>query len=194
MIQNKKDLKRYLRTEKSLYIAKTPYDRMVQILTCDKKLKIYRFIRYLRHEEYHHNQSGLLHKALRIYYWRKRNILGTALGMTIYDNSFDEGLLIYHAGNIVINGNAKIGKNCRLHGSNCIGNNGKTMDCPVIGANVKLGVGAKVIGGVTIADNVTIAAGAVVVHSVSEPGITVAGVPAKKVNKSLPAADSIQTE
>lgn len=44
-----------------------------------------------------------------------------------------------------------------------------------------LGAGAKIIGNVTIADNIKIAAGAVVVCSFFEPGITIAGVPAKKV-------------
>ena len=80
-------------------------------------------------------------------------------------------LTIYHAGNIVINGDVKAGKNCKLHGSNCIGNNGKEFKCPVLGDNVRLGVGAKVIGDVTIADNITIASGSVVVNSFLEPGI-----------------------
>ena len=183
MIKSKNDLKRYLETEKRLYIAQAPYGQIVQILTCDINLKIYRFIKYLRHEEYHHNQAGFFHKLLRLYYWRKRSKLGGSLGIEMWDNTFDEGLQIYHAGNIVVNGSARIGKNCKLHGSNCIGNNGKTLMCPVIGNNVRLGVGAKIIGDVTIADDVIIAAGAVVVHSVLEPGVTIAGIPAKKVSK-----------
>ena len=187
MIKDKKDLKRYLNNEKRFYIAPTLYQHMLQVLTCDSQVQVYKFIKYLRHEEYHHNQSGPFHKLLRLYYWRKRRKLGNRLGLVIWDNSFDEGLFIYHAGNIVVNGSAKIGKNCKLHGSNCIGNNGKTLACPTLGNNVRLGVGAKVIGDVTIADDVIIAAGAVVVHSVLEPGITVAGVPARKVSKSQPA-------
>ena len=42
-----------------------------------------------------------------------------------------------------------------------------------------LGVGAKIIGNVKIADNVRIAAGAVVVKDIIENGCTVAGIPAK---------------
>ena len=78
---------------------------------------------------------------------------------------------------------SKIGKNCKLHGSNCIGNDGKSLAAPVIGDNVRLGVGAKVIGDVHIADDVIIAAGAVVIDSCDIKGATLAGVPAKVVKK-----------
>lgn len=72
-----------------------------------------------------------------------------------------------------------MGKNCIFHGDNCIGNNGKNSECPRLGNNVRLGVGAKVIGGIRIADNVTIAAGAVVVDSCLIENAVLAGVPAK---------------
>jgi serine O-acetyltransferase len=75
-----------------------------------------------------------------------------------------------------------VGENCQLHGSNCIGNDGYALDkCPVIGNNVDIGVGAKILGNITIADNIVIGAGAVVVHSFTEPGITIGGIPARKL-------------
>ena len=46
---------------------------------------------------------------------------------------------------------------------------------------MRLGVGAKIIGGVTIADDVTVAAGAVVIESCEIPGAVLAGIPAKCV-------------
>ena len=112
--------------------------------------------------------------------------MGRKLGIEMWENTFDSGLLIYHCGNIVINGGSRIGKNCKLHGSNCVGNNGKTLENPVIGNNVRLGVGAKVIGGVQLADDITVAAGAVVIHSCLVPGAVLAGIPAKcvKVNQT----------
>ena len=183
MIETSKDLKRYLQREKSLYLEDSVSGRLLQYATYDVKLQIYKFVRYLRYEEYHHNQKGMLHRLLLVYYRRKRNKLGIRLGLEMCNNTFDEGLLIYHTGNIVVNGMSQIGKNFKMHGDNCVGNNGKTLACPVIGDNVRLGVGAKVIGGVVLADNITVAAGAVVVHSFTEPGITVAGVPARKVTK-----------
>ena len=97
------------------------------------------------------------------------------------ENSFDEGLIIYHTGNIVVNGYARIGKDCRLHGSNCIGNNGVSEETPRIGERVDIGAGAILIGGITIADDITVGAGAVVNTSFTEPGIVIAGIPARKV-------------
>ena len=136
----------------------------------------------LRLTEYHYNnRSRILHKVLYAFCRRRKNVLGRRLGIEMWENTFDSGLMIYHAGNIVINGGARIGKNCKLHGSNCVGNNGRTLDTPVLGDNVRLGVGAKVIGNVQLADNVTVAAGAVVVHSCMIPGAVLAGVPAKCV-------------
>lgn len=119
-----------------------------------------------------------------VYYAHKRNRLANMLGLEIGTENIAEGLLVFHANNVV-NGYSVIGKNLHLHGTNVIGNIGPDdpTGCPVIGDNVMLGAGAKVLGRVTIADNIKIAAGAVVVHSFTEPGITIAGVPARKVSK-----------
>lgn len=77
-----------------------------------------------------------------------------------------------------MNGYARVGKNCKLHGNNCIGNKGISQEVPVIGDNVDIGFGASVIGGVTIGDNVIIAAGSVVTHSFPKGNVVLAGVPA----------------
>ena len=56
------------------------------------------------------------------------------------------------------------------------------MDAPQIGNNVFIGSGAKIIGDIRIADDVAIGAQALVVKSVLEGGITVGGIPAKKIS------------
>ena len=102
------------------------------------------------------------------------------------ENVFGEGLIIHHNGSIVVNGSSKVGKNCQLHGDNCIGNVGKSdslTDCPQIGNNVEIGVGAKVLGGIIIADNIKIGANAVVTKSFDEKGITLVGIPAHKLER-----------
>ena len=89
--------------------------------------------------------------------------MGVFIGVEIPENVFGEGLIIHHNGSIVVNGSSKVGKNCQLHGDNCIGNVGKSdslTDCPQIGNNVEIGVGAKVLGGIIIADNIKIGANA----------------------------------
>ena len=52
---------------------------------------------------------------------------------------------------------------------------------PVIGDNLDLGIGAKVIGDVRLGNNVKIGANAVVTRSFEENNITLVGLPARKV-------------
>lgn len=174
MIDTKHKLNNILRLEKKIYDENLLEKKM----TGDRYIYISRYIKFLRKEEYYHNRKK---KIMYIFYRRKKNKLGIKLGFEIWDNVFDEGLTIFHAGNIIVNGNSRIGKNCKLHGNNCIGNNGISEKCPRIGNNVDIGFGAIIIGDILIADNIKIGAGAVVVSSFTEPGITIAGVPAKKV-------------
>lgn len=54
---------------------------------------------------------------------------------------------------------------------------------PIIGDNVFLCTGAKVFGNIQIENDVIIGANAVVNKSVEEKGITVAGIPARKINE-----------
>lgn len=187
----KKNIKNIVRIEKQIYKNKVLYsDNMfVAWLKNEAPYRIWKWQRISRFTDYYRSQmyygvgfSHYIAKILYLYYIRKKQKLGEKLGLEIGTEHIGMGLIIYHYNN-VINANSIIGKNCHLHGSNVIGNNGKSMEAPIIGDNVMLGAGAKVIGPVTIADNIKIAAGAVVVHSFLEPGITIAGVPAKKVDK-----------
>ncbi len=84
---------------------------------------------------------------------------------------------------VYINSHAKIGKNVVLYPGVCIGqtDDGKV---PVIGDNVFIGLGAKVLGDCRIGNNVTIAPNAVVVKDVPDNAI-VGGVPAKIIKYKL---------
>ena len=95
---------------------------------------------------------------------------------------FGPGLSIAHYGTIVVSTAARVGKNCRLHEGVNIGATNGSSRAPQIGDNVFIGTGAKIIGDITIADDVAIGANAVVVKSIQEQGITVGGVPAKKIS------------
>ncbi len=144
-------------------------------LTREHEYYLWKFQKLLRKEE--SSRIGFL----KLCYRTRKNILGSRLGLTIPEGVFGKGLRIWHYGNIVVNKKASVGCNCQLHGDNCIGNNGKTVEAPVIGNNVDIGVGAKIIGPVVIADNIKIGAGAVVITSFTEEGITIGGVPARKL-------------
>ncbi|MBR6565067.1 MAG: poly-gamma-glutamate biosynthesis protein [Clostridia bacterium] len=184
MILTKADLKQVLKLERDIYLPKKYFwERMLEL---ENSYKIYQYVKLLRKTEYHYNKkSSVIHLLMYAYTRRKKNILGRKLGIEMWENTFDSGLRIEHSGNIVVNGHSRVGKNCILHGSNCIGNNGKTPESPILGDNVRIGVGAKIIGGVEIASNVTIAAGAVVIESCTIEGAILAGVPAKVVKVNL---------
>jgi serine O-acetyltransferase len=107
--------------------------------------------------------------------------LAIKLGFSIPKNVFEAGLCIVHYGTIVVSPDARIGENCRIHPSTSIGYfNG----APTIGRNVYIGPGAKLFGPITIGDNVTIGANAVVNRDIPN-NVTVGGIPAKIIsNKS----------
>ena len=174
-----RDLRMILNNERKQYMPDSCLSRIKLCLLCDHNYLIWRYVRALRITEYHYNKG---HSIRYWIYQRRKNILGSKLGITIWHNTVGEGLKIWHYGSIVINGHAKIGKNCQLHGENCIGNKGDFDNrAPVLGDNVDVGIGAKIIGDIYIADDVRIGANAVVTKSCNTKGAVLVGIPAKKL-------------
>ena len=86
--------------------------------------------------------------------------------------------IIDHFGGIVVSGYAKFGDDCRIRNGVVVGLAHAADPCaPVIGNNVDIGTGAKVLGRIRIGNNVRIGANAVVVRDVPDDSIAV-GVPA----------------
>lgn len=143
----------------------------------DRDYYVYQYIKRLRMTEYHYalRDKNKLHWIGYIWWKHRKNKLGRILNLDMGEGAFGPGLYIAHT-NIIV-GSAKIGSNCKLHGQNCIGSGAE------LGNNCELWVGAKVFGPCKLADNITVAAGAVVIHSFEEEGITIGGVPAKKINE-----------
>lgn len=173
------ELRQTLRAEKALYIPhiKSLKNKIMAVYTHNEEYEIYRFVCALRRAEFYQSRN----KLLFVYYLRRSNIRGNRLGYFIAPGVLGKGVRLYHRGGIIINSVSVIGDGCLFHGDNCVGNNGVDNRCPVLGKNVELGIGAKVIGGVTLADGIRVGANAVVTRSFTEPGITIAGVPAVKV-------------
>ena len=143
---------------------------------------IKRYLRFLRKEEKYAFSSPC--KLMAFWYRGRKNRLGSRLGFIISAGCFDEGLTIWHYGSIIVNPKARIGKNCQIHGNCCIGNlRTDSQDSPVIGDNVNIGQGAQILGGIRIANDVKIGAGAVVIKDVLTPGVTIVGVPGKVIEE-----------
>lgn len=176
----KKELSLILNRERELYIPhiKSIKNKIMARFTHCEEYEIYKFICALRKAEYYRELS----KIKYVVFLREANIRGAKLGYFIAPGVLGEGVRLYHRGNIIINTHSKIGKGCLFHGDNCVGNNGQNNECPELGENVELGIGAKVIGNVYLADRIKVGANAVVTKSFYEPGITLVGVPAKKLS------------
>lgn len=85
-----------------------------------------------------------------------------------------EGLKIGHWGAIVINPEAKIGKNFSISQGCLIGNaEGRKKGVPTIGDYVNMNANAVIVGGVTIGDNVLIAPNAFVNFDVPDNSIVI---------------------
>ncbi|WP_310185678.1 serine O-acetyltransferase [Bacillus sp. 3255] len=93
------------------------------------------------------------------------------------------GFYIGHFGGITVNSLAKIGKNCNMSQGVTIGmaNRGKNRGVAVIGDNVYIGPGAKIVGAVKIGNNVAIGANCVVTKDVPDNAVVV-GVPGKVIS------------
>jgi serine O-acetyltransferase len=91
------------------------------------------------------------------------------------------GFVIYHPSGIVLHGNVRVGARFRVHTGAVLGirgsSGGGTVGPPVVGDDVLVGTGAKLLGDITVGDGAQIGANAVLVTD-APPGSTATGVPA----------------
>lgn len=88
------------------------------------------------------------------------------------------GLFIQHGFATMVTAES-VGENCWINQQVTIGYNGHGRP-PIIGNNVMITCGAKVLGSITVGDNAIIGANAVVIRDV-EARAVMGGVPAKKI-------------
>lgn len=146
---------------------------------------------FLFYKGFHALQGWRLASAL----WRKnrnslalflQNRISRIFAVDIHPAAkFGHGVVLDHATGIVIGETAIVGNNVlMLHGVTLGTKDFERGDRhPVIGDNVIIGAGAKILGRTHIGDGAIIAAGSLVVDPVA-PGNTVAGVPARVIRTS----------
>ena len=175
MIKTKDDLKEYMNQDRIQLGIKRAHPRLFTD-------EIWKYEIVLRKYEYWtNNKKGILSTLCLLYYkmiWHRKSI---QLGISIGPNTCGKGLSIAHINGIQINNNARIGENLRIQEGVTVGASGG-IDAPVIGNNVFLASGARIMGKVRVPDNCVIGANAVVVKDVPESSITVGGIPAKKIS------------
>jgi serine O-acetyltransferase len=107
--------------------------------------------------------------------------------------SIGPGFVVAHGYGAILTAE-RVGANCTIHQQVTVGwrdvvQSGRVkgpLRPPILGDNVFLGTGAKVLGGITVGNDVIVGANAVVIRDVSD-GCTAVGVPARH----LPAREGI---
>jgi serine O-acetyltransferase len=179
IIQSKSDLRYFLHRDK-VALGKTNARFPLPV-----KDVIWKYEILLRKTEFYKNsRKGLIGSIMYAFYAIRKKNLGNRLGFSVPENVFGPGLSIGHVSPIVVNSQAKVGCNCRLNDSVTIGATNGSSKAPVLGDNCFIGSGARLIGDISIADDVAVGAGAVVVKTIDEANTTWGGVPARKISSN----------
>ncbi len=193
MIKTRKDLRFFLQEDaKRNNVSFSIFNYIAHLFVGSDHACIYRYIKCLRHYEYHINNSkNILHRFLGTMYRIKLSRLGLRYNMSIRPNACGYGLRIMHlsGGGGVRIGALKVGNYCGFNAGVLIGTNGGDDTRPIIGDHVAFGPGAKAFGNITIGNHVFVAPNAVVTKDVPDDCI-VGGIPAKIIKIREP----LQTE
>lgn len=140
---------------------------------------------WMRTASYFHHHPVFHHTLLpfvRVLLWHYPYKYGIKVS---FKASIGSGLYIGHFGGIFVNYETVIGKNFNISQDVTIGqvNRGERKGCPIIGDNVYVGAGAKIIGKVRIGNNVAIGANCVVTRDVPDNAVVV-GIPCKVISNA----------
>ena len=140
----------------------------------DHSLKAYKV--YLKGYRMNKKPKTLFNRILLHFLKRRKNHYNLLLNCYVpFSAKIGKGLVLPHGFHgIFISKNAEIGKNCTILHQVTIGSTFKKQEenAPIIGNNVFIGAGAKIIGNVKVGDNAKIGVNAVVISDV-EAGETV---------------------
>jgi len=123
--------------------------------------------------------SQKLHLAPLAMIFNKLNVL---FGNCVIGRNadFGPGFVLIHSLGVVINGAVRGGSDVRIEHQVTIG--AERNESPVLGSDLFVGAGAKILGPVKIGSNVRIGANAVVISDLPD-GVTAVGIPAKVVRQ-----------
>ena len=147
-IQNRADLKEYLKADKARYGKRKP--GFMGWVCGDEGYVVCRVLRMLRWLEYYTNKKKTIwdyipYYLLFIVFRRERLRTGIQLNV----NTIGKGIYIPHFARGIYANGKRMGDNCIIFSGVVLGEKGgrKNPGRPTIGNNVEICVGAKVIGG-----------------------------------------------
>ena len=157
-------------------------DSKPQLFWRIRNVSLYCTITY-RKAHYYSSRTGLLNRVVSAYYRYRLNVVSRKYLFQIpYTVSIGSGFNLVHFGRVIIAPCVKIGDNCNIFTGVTIGSTtrvgGVKKGVPTIGNDVWIGPNAVVVGGITIGDNVLIAANSFVNFDVPTDSIVI-GNPGK---------------
>lgn len=185
MIKNKKELKKYLHEDlKAIHYGHKvfPPQSWLAYAFSYQYAFLWTYLKHLRYAEYNFNCHPTGWKLKYFYHsWRMR-VESRKLGnIEIPINTIGYGLIFHHIGKIIINKDARLGNRCVIYPGVCIGKKGEGK-VPIIGDNVFIGLGAKILGDVKIASGSIIAPNAVVLQCPEDVKVVLGGYLQKCLN------------
>lgn len=193
MIQTRNDLRHYLQEDLRANVGSTSRLALLKaLLRGNGAANAYRFLRALRHTEYHLNnlsRSPLHHLPYRL--WRLCYMhRARRYRLEIPLNCVGYGIRINHTiGGGIVMSTCTIGNYLDIRQFTTIGikSDDRADERPVIGDHVCLGCHVSIIGHVHIGDHATIGAGSVVVKDIPPYAIAV-GNPCRIIGTNSPSA------
>lgn len=180
IIQSKDDLNFFLKADLRQFGYKKP--GLKDWFLKNEKWWIYQYKKELRYTEYainvkHNFVAKLILKRHHVRYKR----LSFLLKIIIMPNTTGPGLSIHHIGDFThVRQACRIGKNCSLTVGTVFGHKRGGEEPIIVGDDCFFGIGSKILGSVTIGNNVSVGAMSLVIKDVPDNAV-VAGVPAKVI-------------
>lgn len=181
MILTRNDLRKYLKRDAERNGFNSYLKFLAKLSVGSENACVVRYLRALRKYEYHINNHN---KIRSLFYKIRLNKLGLKYNLHIGPNMVGAGISIPHISQGIIINAKNIGENLRINSGALIGNLDSDKNRPTIGNNVRVSIGAKVYGNISIGDNVIIAPNAVVTKDVPQNSV-VGGIPAKLLTKRM---------
>lgn len=187
MIDSKAKLKDYIKDEAKYYPSQQSIIKRIASLFLTSPISnqyyIWKYIKTMRYYEFCMNSlCFMVRKIWKLYFAYQLNRYSYKTGFQIAPGTIGKGLKIWHWGPIIVHSDARIGENCTLQPNIVIGKRKVNGRLPIIGDNVYICSGAKVLGDIHIGNNVTIAPNTVVFKDVPS-NCVVAGNPAIIIKK-----------